>query len=130
MAAVFWVVVSGALIGGQYSPQQLIGTFVFGTLLGYIGAIVAGVPVYFLLSKIGKTSLGIYLIASFAIGALIIEVLASGIVRLVIMWALGHQLVSEMFWFVVAFEIPCGFAGAAAGATFWLIARPDTAKVS
>ena len=98
---------------GPFSVSNIVGMtgtgFIFGTILGYAGVVVVGIPMYFLLRFWRITSLWSHALAFTILGALSSAALTSPSSTL------------EQF----AFPALMGIPGCAVGVLFWLIARPD-----
>ena len=90
--------------------------FFFGIVLAYFAVVVLGLPTYFLLRKLGISSVWVYLGLASAFGAVLYEMIVANLI------SPSYDLSS---WPRIALELPMSLAGLTAGLVFWLTARPD-----
>lgn len=113
------------LWSGQLASGWILTAVVISSLVSYAGALVLGMPTYFLLRARDLTADWIAGMAGFAIGSLM-WLTFSGLLPLLLdqgvegVWfALTNmRSLKGVLW-------PGGVLGAIAGLLFWLIARPD-----
>lgn len=93
-------------------------TLMIGGFIAYLTAAVLGIPIFLFLRKRGHTSLWVCSLACSSVALIPWLVLEPTVVEL---------LMKQPSWVPPAILIPMGFmaTGAASGAVFWLIARPD-----
>jgi hypothetical protein len=113
------------LLSGHLATTWILTTIFVGGLVSYAGALVLGVPAYFILSARGLTAAWVSPAVGFAIGALMWLIFS-----VLFALSLDQGLSGVRFALTDPHTLrgvlwPGGILGSIVGAVFWLIARPD-----
>ena len=124
--AVVWIALFELIFGSATRPDDFKVAFL-AIFVGYVSALVLGMPVFLILHRYRVTSFSAYLVSGLVLGLVVYDSFFPGLFSVVRAFIEGR---TPDVWFYLGFiwregEPAAAIAGAASAAVFWLIARPD-----